>query len=213
MNGTADEHECAACGRVGRCYRILRLCARADVFPERAVPESGADGYIDGYLPLCADCLRVCPTCACPVIADRVADLVAWLDMTLDTQTGADGFSLRWLIDPCDDPTHDRPPRREEPPERRPPPDPSRPTPPVAIPGSSWVADEWRDFKIGDLVKVTETGKVGRILYIASHRRGGGVAFTVDFPDGTWIARRPSAVRKVDDPGDDAAEPSSSNER
>jgi hypothetical protein len=193
---------------VGRYYRILRLSAPADAFPDCAVAEGGVGDHLDGYLPLCADCLCVCPTCECPVVAQLVTDLMAFLDVMLGGLTGDDGFYLRWFIDPCEDPAHERPPRREEPPLRRPPPDPSRPTPPVAIPGWSWVGDEWRDFKVGDVVKVTETGKVGRILYIASHRLGGGVAFTIDFPDGTWIARRPSAVRKVDDSSGDAAEPS-----
>jgi len=80
-----------------------------------------------------------------------------------------------------------------------------------AIPGSSWVVDEWRDFKFGDLVKITEPDKVG-ILYIASHRLGGGVAFTIDFRDGTWIKRRP-AVSTVDDRRDASSEPRRSDNR
>ena len=88
MNGSTDECECAACGRVGRFYRVLRLSAPADAFPDCAVAEGGIDDHLDGYLPLCADCLRVCPTCGCPVIAQPVADLVAFLDVMLGGPSG-----------------------------------------------------------------------------------------------------------------------------
>src|SRR4051812_31223288 len=64
-----DVRVCAACQQVARCYRILRIATEEAYFPDSAIVEGGVGTWIDGHVPLCPDCILVCPTCEQPVLA------------------------------------------------------------------------------------------------------------------------------------------------
>jgi hypothetical protein len=185
---------CVACLRSVPCWRVLRISARDDEFPDGAVAEGGLDDEVDGHVPLCGQCLLVCPTCERPVVPGATARVIA------DVVTGA-GASvlerttvvLRWFVEPCTDSTHMRPAVPGSPPA------PSESTADGPrrhrnIPGECWVADEWRGLRVGDEIEVPGLERRGVVFEIWSHRLGGGVACTIVFPDGTWLMRRAADI-------------------
>jgi hypothetical protein len=69
-------------------------------------------------------------------------------------------------------------------------------TPPRHEPRSGWcwVADEWRDLRVGQTVRVPGTRRRARIFEIWSHRLGNGVVCTLQFEDRSWVMHRAADV-------------------
>ena len=197
-----DDVRCAACLAMTRCARDLRVVSYPDEFPDGAIAQSGFGETIEGFLPLCDGCLRICPTCGELVLEPAAVELMERLTRQHAEAIESGDFSVHWFFgDACDDETHARPARRAE---RTPaPPQPARPSRPLfpeRIPGWQWVADEWRDFRVGNAVRLRNGGRVGNILYIWSHRPV-GVIFTVEYPDQTWERYYISQVERADRSG------------
>ncbi len=198
-----DDVRCAACLAMTRCARDLRVVSYPDEFPDGAIAQSGFGDTIEGFLPLCADCLLICPTCGELVLGPAAVELVDRLTRQNADAIESGDFSVHWFFgDACDDGTHERPARRaERTPKPSQPSGPSRPPRPERIPGWQWVADEWRDYRVGDAVRLRNGGRVGNILYIWS-RRPIGVIFTVEYPDQTWERHHVSQVVLADRSGE-----------
>jgi hypothetical protein len=173
---------CVVCFSTSDCWRVLRVAADEADFPDGAVAEGGVGDHLDGHLPLCGECLLVCPTCEQPVVPDATDGALARYD--------AAALGLRWVVEPCVDASHVRPARPSEPPRRPASSGPGGPPKHEPIPNWLWVRDEFRGVRVGDEVPVPGLeGARGKVFEFWSHRHGGGAACTLVLADGSWVFR------------------------
>jgi hypothetical protein len=116
-------------------------------------------------------------------------------------------YIVRWLVEPCADPGHERPARESFPPDPRLPVY-GPPEPPLVTPGRSALLAEFHGVAINDYVVIDGVEGIGRVKYLKS-AFGVGVYAAVGYPDGRQLSKRPGELRVVEKPsGSSVGEPS-----
>jgi hypothetical protein len=170
--------KCIGCGEARPTWELLKFA--------RAV-----DGSIfDGHLPVCGRCVRSCPTCGQPVPSEH-------LERVVDEIRAGGELSVRWFFAPCTDDDHERPARESFPRDPRLPV--YGPEEPPVTSNRSQLLDGFRGVAINDYVTVDGEDGVGRVKYVKS-TFGIGVVFTVGYPDGRKLHKRPGEVQVVPKP-------------
>jgi hypothetical protein len=117
------------------------------------------------------------------------------------------GYIVRWWVEPCSDPDHERPARESYPPDPRLPVY-GPPEPPLVTPGRSALLAEFNGVAINDYVVIDGISGVGRVKYLKS-AFGVGVYVSVGYPDGRQFSKRTGELRVVAKPvGHSVGEPS-----
>ena len=177
--------ECVGCGEHRPVWTLLQFSASGESFGLEPT------ALVDGYLPVCGRCVPTCPTCRRPVPTPQVERVVA------DRRARSD-YIVRWWVEPCGDPQHERPPRESFPRDPRLPVY-GPPDPPTVVPGRSELLASCRGVAINDYVTADGVEGVGRVKYITS-TFGFGAFAVVGYPDGQQLSKRPSELVVVPKP-------------